>query len=370
MRAAIVLGTSAGGIGAHVRSLAAGLVKAGVDVVVAGPRSTEEHFGFTATGAAFRAVEVPDSSEPLEMVAAARHAWAALSDRDVVHAHGFRAGGVVAAAVRHRRPVVVTWHNAVLGGSWRSWPARRLQRAVARRADVTLGASSDLVALARSLGARDARLGPVAAPPLPPSTRSRAEVRAAYDLGEGPVVLSVGRLAPQKDYDLTLDTAALLRAAGATFVVAGGGPLHDHLAARVDLERLPVRLVGPVDGPADLLGAADLALLTSTWEARALVAQEALRSGVPLVARAVGGIPELVGDAALLVSGDERTLLAERLAAAVRSLLDDPAVRARLAAAGRAQAATWPSESDTVAQVRAVYAELVDGVAGERPGDR
>lgn len=370
MRAGIVLGTSSGGIGAHVRSLAAGLVASGVDVVVAGPRSTEEHFGFTATGAGFRAVEVPDSTEPLAMVAAARHAWAALSDREVVHAHGFRAGGVVAAAVRHRLPIVVTWHNAVLGGSWRSWPARQLQHVVARRADVTLGASSDLVALARSLGARDARLGPVAAPPLPPPTRSRAEVRAAYDLGAGPVVLSIGRLAPQKDYDLALDTAARLRDSGATFVIAGGGPLHDHLAARVDLEGLPVRLVGPVVGPADLLGAADVVLLTSTWEARALVAQEALRAGVPLVARAVGGIPELAGDAAVLVAGADRGLVADRLAAAVRRLLDDPAEHARLVTAGRAQAETWPTEADTVAQVRSVYTELVDGVAVGRGRDR
>ncbi|MFP8908511.1 glycosyltransferase, partial [Streptomyces atacamensis] len=70
-----------------------------------------------------------------------------------------------------------------------------------------------------------------------------------------------------------------------------------------------------------------------------------------------GGLPELVGDAALLVPyGD-----AEALADAVGGLLVDPARRRGLAAAGRAQAATWPSEDETVTQVLSVYDELAQG---------
>ena len=63
-----------------------------------------------------------------------------------------------------------------------------------------------------------------------------------------------------------------------------------------------MRLLGRSDDIGSLLGAADLALLTSTWEARALVAQEALLAGVPLVSTRVGGIEELVGSAAVLVT--------------------------------------------------------------------
>ena len=63
-------------------------------------------------------------------------------------------------------------------------------------------------------------------------------------------------------------------------------------------EHLQVRLLGHSDDIGSLLAAADLALLTSTWEARALVAQEALLAGVPLVSTRVGGIEELVGSAA------------------------------------------------------------------------
>lgn len=115
-----------------------------------------------------------------------------------------------------------------------------------------------------------------------------------------------------------------------------------------------MRLLGRRRDAAQLLAAADLAVLPSRWEARSLLAQEALRAGVPLVATAVGGVPELVGDAGVLVPyGD-----AAALATAVADLLSDPARRSGLAAAGRAQAATWPSEDDTVAQILSIYDEL------------
>ena len=79
-------------------------------------------------------------------------------------------------------------------------------------------------------------------------------------------------------------------------------------------------LLGHRTDVADLLAAADLAVVTSDWEARQLFAQEALRAGVPLVATAVGGLPELVGDAAVLVPPGD----VDALDAAVRRLLDDP----------------------------------------------
>jgi glycosyltransferase involved in cell wall biosynthesis len=90
------------------------------------------------------------------------------------------------------------------------------------------------------------------------------------------------------------------------------------------------------------------------WEGQPLFVQETLAAGVPLVATAVGGIPELVGDAALLVPAHD----VAATAAAVLTVLDDASVAERLRVAGMAQAATWPTEADTLAQVEAVYAEL------------
>ncbi|OLB73267.1 MAG: glycosyltransferase [Actinobacteria bacterium 13_2_20CM_2_71_6] len=374
-RVALVLAASTGGIGRHVASLAAGLTARGIEVSVVGPAATDERFDFTGRGAVFMPV---DTSAGPAAVAHLRRALVAIRP-DVVHAHGLRAGLVSGLSRPHRRapatadmrpnrpapvPLVVTWHNAVLAEGLRGTVFRLLERRVARAADVTLGASADLVARATALGGRDVRLGAVAAPELAAPARSGADVREELGVAEGqPLVLSVGRLHPQKGYDILIAAASRwrTRTPAPVVAVAGTGPAYLHLAALASSERAPVALLGHRSDVPDLLGAADLAVVTSVWEARQLFAQEALRAGVPLVATGVGGLPELVGDAAVLVPPKD----VDALDAAVTALLDDPARRAELAERGRDRAATWPTEQQTVDRVRAVYAELT-GQPAER----
>ncbi len=353
---ALVLGTSTGGIGRHVHSLAAGLLERGYRVRVAGPAGTDALFGFAALGAAFHPVEIAAGPRPLADARAVARLAGAVRGAEVVHAHGLRAGLLASLPPAAGPPLVVTWHNAVLARGARGAVFRLLERRVARAATVTLGASSDLVERARLLGGRDVRLGPVAAPPLPPAVRTRDAVRRELDAGQHPVVLSVGRLHPQKDFATLVRAAAVLagRDPQPLVVIAGDGPQRAQVGRLVEDAGAPVRLLGHRSDVADLLAAADVAVLTSVWEARALVAQEALRAGVPLVATRVGGIPELVGDAALLVPAADP----DAVASAIATLLDDPELRGRLVADGRALAATWPTLEDTVGQVAAVYAEL------------
>ncbi|MFG3708739.1 glycosyltransferase family 4 protein [Micromonospora sp. NPDC047670] len=359
---ALLLASSTGGVGQHVRSLARGLTAAGASVLVCGPAATQEQFDFTGVGARFRAVEIPASPTPADAraVTALRRTLAA-EPVDVLHAHGLRAG-LVAVLARPAAPLVVTWHNAVLAGGLRGGVSRLVERVVARGARVALGASADLVERAAGLGAADARLAPVAAPALPAPRRRRAAVRAEFGVRpDQPLVLSVGRLHPQKRYDVLVDAAARwrTRSPAPVVVIAGSGPAYLPLAARISAARAPVTLLGHRTDVADLLAGADLALVTSDWEARQLFAQEAMRAGVPLVATAVGGLPELVGDAAVLVpSGD-----VDAVDGAVRALLDDEAARADLGRRGAARAATWPSEADTLAQLAALYAELAPDAA-------
>lgn len=347
MRIAEVLGASTGGIGRHVASLAPRLAGLGHQVILYCPQSTVDAHDLAGLDV-----------RPLSRLPGLRRA-------DVVHAHGYQAG---AAALPwtwgSRVPLVVSWHNAILAPGWRGLVGRALQRLVARGADLTLGASLDLVQVARTAGARDAELGPVAAPRLAPPTVPRDQVRADLGLAPGDVlVLSVARLAPQKNLGMVLDVAArLVDRPTLAFVVAGGGPLHDALAARVARDGSRVRLLGAVDDVSSLLSAADLMLLTSAWEARALVAQEALLAGLALVSTRVGGIQELVGDAAVLVGAGD----VAAAAAAVVRLADDPARRAGLATAGRLRAAGWPDEDQIARDLATSYARLVSSARAGR----
>ena len=329
-RVLLVLGTATGGVGQHVAGLAPRLRALGAHVEVACPASTQAVFGF----AHHVPLEIGSRPDPLRDARVLLHLRR--HPADLVHAHGLRAGSL--AAVAGVRPLVVTWHNAQLGGGL---AGALLERLVARRADVTLAASPDLADRARALGAPDVRLAPVAAPALVATGRDPGLPR--------PLVLAVGRLHPQKGYDVLL--AALPRLGGATVAVAGDGPLEAQLRAAAP----QVRWLGRRDDVADLLAAADVVVLPSRWEARSLTAQEALRAGCPLVATSVGGLPGLVGDGAVLVPPGDPAALGD----AVRALLDDPSAAAELAARGAAVAATWPTEDDTAAQVAAVHAELL-----------
>ncbi|MFF0222547.1 glycosyltransferase family 4 protein [Streptomyces sp. NPDC004629] len=357
LRTVQVLGGGNAGSSAHVRSLAAGLVARGVRVTVCAPVEADRAYDFSGVGADH--VHVPRSSDPAS-VAALR---AACTGADLVHAHGLHASFRAVLALSGRRtPFVVTWHDRVRAEGARAHLLRLLERRVARAATVVLGTSSDLVDVARRTGARDARLAGVSlarpsrpaepAEPDPPSPKVRAELGATGR----PLLVAVGSLDRYRGYDVLLDAARAWRGLDPVplLVIAGEGPLRGELTRRIEDEELPVRLIGRSEDADGLLAAADIALLCSRWESRPVLAQEALHARVPLVATAVGGIPDLVGEAAELVPyGDP-----EALADAVVRLLGDPERRERLKDKGVRQAACWPTEDETVAQVLSVYDEL------------
>ncbi len=341
MKVAQLLTASTGGIGRHVASITPRLEQRGHQIRVFCPKATAEAQRFTELG-----FDVWPLTSQRRFIGA-----------DLVHAHGLKAGWLgIPIAWMFRVPLVVTWHNAVLGDGLAPAAARQMQRAVAMGADLTLGASRDLVAQAQRLGAKNARLSPIAAPALPSARISRDEQRRALGAcAQDTVVLTVGRLAPQKNLGMVLDIAAAVRdRRDLRFVVVGDGPEQDALQRRITDERLQVSLLGRSDDIGSLLPAADLALLTSTWEARALVAQEALLAGVPLVSTRVGGIDELVGSAAVLVPPGD----VEEAARQVIALADNADRRRRLREAGLHQAATWPDEDAVVDNLVKAYADL------------
>ncbi|MFE0691388.1 glycosyltransferase family 4 protein [Streptomyces xiamenensis] len=343
-----LLGGGSAGTGAHVRSLAAGLDARGVRVTVCASQYAERRYDFAGTGARFIPLPVRAQAD------AVRTLRAICCDADLVHAHGMRAGLVAALALRRRAvPLVVTWHARPGDQGVRERLRRLTERWVARAASVVLGATSDLVDRARRRGARDARLAPVALPAQRTGRSPEGEphkVRAELGVVDRPLLIA------EQGHDLLLAAARGWRGLDPQplLVMAGEGPQRGAWQRRIEREDLPVRLLERAQDVRRLLPVADVALAAPRWEARPQLAQEALRGGVPLVATAVGGVPELVGDAAVLIPYGNPGALAS----AVRTLLEDPDHRAALTLAGRARARSWPTEDTTVAQVLSVYDEL------------
>jgi glycosyltransferase involved in cell wall biosynthesis len=166
-------------------------------------------------------------------------------------------------------------------------------------------------------------------------------VRTRYGLA-GPYVLFVGLQEPKKNLGVLLEAVARLKRAGAwpgarlaVAGAAGWGELAlEARVARLGLDGV-VRFLGPVpdaDLPGLYAGAAAFAF-PSLWEGFGLPVLEAMAAGAPVVASRRGAIPEVAGDAAVLVEPE-----AAPLAEALGRVLADEGLRDRLSAAGRERA--------------------------------
>src|SRR5215468_2381190 len=213
-RVAFVVGTTAGGTGAHVRMLAAGCAARGMAVSVFGPSPAAAAHGFASLpGVLFTPVEFGDRPRPADAVAALRLRRAPRPGMaGVAHAHGVRAGALTVLALaypRGRRPaIVVTVHNAPPhGGAAITMIYRVLERITARGADLVLCVSGDLERRMRAAGARRVERAivpaPMASAPITsaavgPAGAGPAGAAEARRAAGRPVVLAAGRLAVQK----------------------------------------------------------------------------------------------------------------------------------------------------------------------------
>jgi glycosyltransferase involved in cell wall biosynthesis len=372
VKVAYVLGTSAGGTVRHVLMLARGMVGRGVVVTVYGPTQTWAAVGASAEAAPpapagpvracaeavpFEPVEIAERPRPARDAAAVWRLRALLrrSRPDVVHAHGLRAAAVAALAIgrgRRRPKLVVTSHNAAPAGGLPGGVYRALERLVASRADQVLCVSSDLEARMRALGAKGVGRALVPAPPPPPG--ASAEAPADLRAGGAPIVLAVARLAAQKGLGTLIEAASRWRDRDPAplVAIAGTGPLLAELTSTARAAGVRARFLGHRDDVPALLAAADVVVLPSVWEGQPLILQEALRAGRPLVASRVGGVVDLTGeDAALLVPPGDAAALSQ----AVLSVLDGPALAARLSEATATRATALPTEEDALDAALAAY---------------
>jgi glycosyltransferase involved in cell wall biosynthesis len=180
-------------------------------------------------------------------------------------------------------------------------------------------------------------------------------VRRAHGLGER-VLACVGTVQPRKHIERVIEAFVRAGAAGEGWTLAIAGRIRPHYAPPW-LGALPAgaRFLGPLadDELRALYAASAIAMSASEYEGFGLTVLEAMASGCAVVAVDNTSIPEVVGDAGVLVAASDAALLADALA----TLLRDPERRAALGAAARRRAAgfTW---EETARRTRTVYEEV------------
>jgi glycosyltransferase involved in cell wall biosynthesis len=159
------------------------------------------------------------------------------------------------------------------------------------------------------------------------------------------LIVSVARLEPQKNPQGLIE--AFRRAnTPAKLLIAGDGSLRDQLTG--------AHLLGVRTDLPELLSACDVFALASEWEGHPLSVIEAMAAGLPVIATAVGGVPEIVGDAGLLVRPGDTSALA----GALRELALNPERRHTLGHAARERARRFDVRT-MVAAYGALFEELV-----------
>ena len=183
----------------------------------------------------------------------------------------------------------------------------------------------------------------------PLTAQERQQARADFDIApDAELVVGISRLVPRKGFDTAVRAAALLKASRPNLVlaIAGGGRDAERLQGLAESLQAPVRFLGRVsnDDLPRLYGCADVytMLCRNRWggleqEGFGIVFLEAAACGVPQVAGHSGGAAEAVAD------GETGFVIPEaddprEVATAIERLLDDPALRARMGAAGRERA--------------------------------
>jgi glycosyltransferase involved in cell wall biosynthesis len=271
----------------------------------------------------------------------------------VVHTHTSKAGfvGRLAAVIARAPAVIHQPHGHIFYGYYgprRTAVFTALERRAARWTDriITLTDRGTAEHLAHGIGRAEQYVTVPSGVPiaeLRAAAPARGEARARLGLdGDAIVIVGLGRLVPIKGFDLLVRALPIVvsQVPSARVLLVGEGAERTHLetiAASLGVAGR-LRLTGETNDPAPYLAAADVVTVPSRNEGMGRVIVEAMALGRPVVATAVGGIPDVVtdGECGRLVEPED----VDALAAALIELGRDPALRRKLgeAAAQRAEA--------------------------------
>jgi len=307
------------GIGAVVRALTAHAVRSGLQVVWVVPDGAGELFFRPPDPTELREVAVTSRAHGRDLALAwgtARELLRQRSRIDLVHAHQPHLQTLASILVARLRgwPAIVTLHGRLMR------PEDAIRRRLLSWIERQTFAHASLVVLvshesARSFGDSRGRVihNGVVVGEGPPSQDRRDAVRAAWGVGNLPVILYAGRFSRLKGVFDLLDAATNLARGGSEFqlVLIGNGTadeqalLHDRIEARGI--RGIVHVYGATNTYQEFLGGADIFVLPSYVEGLPIGLLEAMAKGLPVVATNVGGIPEVVRegiDGKLVPPGD------------------------------------------------------------------
>ncbi len=351
-----------GGLEQVVGALTTGLRQAGHDARVAAV--LDRGAGDTPFLAGLRHRGVPVT--PIEL---APRAYAAERRRlgdllraiepDVVHTHGYRADIQAAAVARTLDLPTVTTVHGFTGGGWKNRLYERLQLRSFRKFDAVVAVSGPLCKQLRDVGVPADRihLVPNAAPP-PLARLPRAAARRELGIpSEAFVAGWVGRLSAEKGPDLFLE--ALARTGSEIHgAILGTGEAYDSLTRLASRRGLGGRILwaGVVPDAGRVFPAFDCFVLSSRTEGTPIVLFEAMAADVPIVATAVGGVPDVVSEreAVLTEPGS-----ADALAAGIHGIATDPAGATARATAARQRLEAERRPEPWVARYEALYRQIL-----------
>lgn len=277
---------------------------------------------------------------------------------DIVNTHLFTANLWTRLAGLQRRKwgLVVTLHNV---DNWRGPLHRAADRLLAAAADRYVAVGPAVASYYRNCGLPRKRLRLI-----PNAIRWDAVSESIPFTRPVPLVRAVGRLVPQKGFDVLVRAAAILAEKGCRVRVEiiGDGPERASLAALVSQNGLAesVFLLGPRDDARRLIAGADIFVMPSLREGLPLVLLEALHAGRPVVATrlpALDGVVENAREAVLVPPGSPLAL-----AAAIERLPADPPASRAMARAGRERA----QKDFSIQRAASSYLDLYSEVVAER----
>jgi glycosyltransferase involved in cell wall biosynthesis len=278
---------------------------------------------------------------------------------DIVHTHGYRSDLIAGRAARSQGVKTVSTVHGFTGGDWKNRLYERLQSRSFRRFDAVVAVSRPLVARLAGQGVPRERIHLIpngwggSAPAL-----DRTEARRVLGIPPDDFVVGwVGRLSREKGADVLLDALPMI-SGSISLSILGEGRESDRLRTQAESLGISnqIRWHGTIPGANRLYRAFDVFALSSRTEGTPIALFEAMAAGVPIVATAVGGVPDVVGDQeARLVPAESPGELAQ----AIVGLRENPGQRKAMTDAASARLADAYSLPAWVARYAGLYGSLL-----------